>query len=814
MTTQYLRLLRSVRGQPDLLLEQLRQQKRRAEQQLARCFNRCHTNRVRHILVPDEQCSYDDCDPVLLALLWTLADNLTALDALARRFNLLLPAKPSYATMCPKMLAHLWELARDGNALVELWTREKKLPVAAITADTPEDILGLASWFYHGTPKGTAAWEELLRRYGLFDILRYHDSDTDRYAQAEALFLQRFRRVRWPQPFQSAREFASAFSEKLFHLVPRWDYVVYPSIEHLLVRAVDNVTRDYRRRVKHQPIESVTGEAARGISDKGHASPVGAVEVRDSLARHMDVGERLIRKAQEGLDLNDEELDYAASRNLEHDGLRDPSQEELDEEAERIAAWLAAHPKASGQDLRQCLPWFRPTCFGKEARVSRLRLFQGQASRGLADLLPETGENLQQLAERVDQAAEKLLTRTACSNRPSRKQVDPQSPVASFQEYDNGWRCLLHQLGNHRSLSHREADDLASARDAFSLFGDEFPILVKLAACRRLVRQLRDVLPNAAALVALAHFLDGGTKWLSSFPQRDLRRLAQLTPGLNALFAKLQGDSRAALHLLLLWLRSTDNPGLPDTRLPALTWAWQYLREVPSGRGKLNELANLMVEQAADGKWRSAGETADALLGQMGTPPVVVWSLESDLRSHLKQLRIRWSDLPTRLKACRQLLAYGKKNASGEIRELLEGWEKRLAALPESETHDASLSLEVRRCADTLVGQTGGGLLSALRLLALWTEPTPQSRFSEAALSDLAALWEYTYSKRDQWAREFATRIEGLVESAIQGDWQRLGTGASALLQRCPAPGFVGRGNAEDFRNTLTRLARRRGEHS
>jgi hypothetical protein len=380
MTTQYVRLLPSARGQPDPLLEQLRQKKRGAEQELARRFNRCHTKRVRHILVPDDKSSYDDFDPVLLALLWTLADNLTALCALARRFVLILPASPTYATMCPKMLARLWELGRDGKALVELWTREKKLPVRSIAADTPEDVLGLLCWFHHGQPQATAAWEELLRRYGLFDILRYHDIDQDRYLRAEALFLERFRRSRWPLPFQSAHEFASAFSEKLIHLVPRWDYVAFPSIEHLLVRAVDNMTRDYRRRVKHHPVESDTSEAARGISDKSHASPVGAVEVRDALARHMDIGERLIRKALEGLDLTDVELDYAASRNLGHDGIDDPSQKQIDDEAEHIAAWLAAHPRATGEELRQCLPWFRPTRFGKEARVSRLRLFQTRPS--------------------------------------------------------------------------------------------------------------------------------------------------------------------------------------------------------------------------------------------------------------------------------------------------------------------------------------------------------------------------------------------------------------------------------------------------
>ncbi len=299
MTTQYVRLLRGARGQPHPLLEPLRQRQRGAEQELARRYNRCHPKRVHHVLVPDDTCSYDEFDPVLLALLWTLADNLPALCALARRFDLVLPTPPAYATMCREMLAQLWELGRDGTALVELWTRDQRLPVQAITADTPEDILGLLCWFYHGQPHAKAAWEELLRRYGLFEILRHDDSDQEHYPKALALFLERFRRSRWPQPFQSAHEFASAFSEKLFHLVPRWDYVAYPSIEHMLVRAVDNMTRDYRRQVKHHPVESDQSEAACGISDKRPVQPLpvgGCRGARCPGPEHGSVGERLIRK--------------------------------------------------------------------------------------------------------------------------------------------------------------------------------------------------------------------------------------------------------------------------------------------------------------------------------------------------------------------------------------------------------------------------------------------------------------------------------------------------------------------------------------
>jgi hypothetical protein len=807
MTTQYVRLLHSARGQPDLLLEQLRQMQRTAEQELARRYNACHSNRVRHILIPDNKWSYDDFDPVLLALLWGLAENQFALCALARRFDLTLPDTLTYAMMCPSTLNHLWQLGRDGNALVEWWTREKKLPVPAITADTSEDVLGLLCWFSHGKPEGTAAWNELLRRYGLFDILRFDESDA-RYPGAEARFLERFRRSRWPQPFQSAHEFASVFADKLFHLVPRWDYVAFPSIEHMLVRAVENFTRDQRRRNHQRRAEADASEQARGIAEKGRGSPSHMVEVIDLLVNQMDVDERLIRKALEGIDLNDEELDHAARCNLKYDGFDTPTQKQVDDEVERLAEWLASNRGAKGQKLRECLPWFRPTRFGKEARLSRLQRYQSETRLALTVLLKGAGNDLQELAERVNTAAEKLRARTASGNRPSRKQIDPQSPVACFEEYDTGWRELLHQLGNRR-LSDLEDDSLASARDAFQGFGNEFPILVKLAACRQLVGEL----PNAPALSAVASWLDAGTRWLSSFRKADRQRVAELTPALKALLPTLQGSEHAALRLLLLWLHSTDDSGLPDARLLALTRVWRYCRELPSGIVGLDELTHVMVEQAAAGKWRGVGETAHALLAHLGEPPDVSWSVACELRCDLERLRIRWGDLPARLKACRVLLDYGKKNASEEVRKWLTACEVRFSALPETELVDAHLALEVRICSEAIAKQANGGLLSALRLLALWTEPAPESRFSEAALRDLDKLWWFSHDAWHDCSAEVAVQIEALIEAATRGDWQQLASRAASLLRGIPDLSLNSRlGTAQDFRNALTRLARRRGQ--
>jgi hypothetical protein len=184
------------------------------------------------------------------------------------------------------------------------------------------------------------------------------------------------------------------------------------------------------------------------------------------------------------------------------------------------------------------------------------------------------------------------------------------------------------------------------------------------------------------------------------------------------------------------------------------------------------------------------------------------------LRSDLERLRIRWGDLPARLKACRLLLDYGKKNASEEVPKLLEDWAVRLGALPEAEAHDASLSLEVRLCAEAVSSQAKGGLLSALRLLVLWTEPAPESRFSEAALRDLDTLWWFTQDEWYSWPAEVAVLIEALVEAATRGDWQRLATRASAILRQFPDLSLTNRGPAQDFRNALARLARRRGQRS
>src|SRR6516225_3772900 len=300
MPTQFSRLLRPPGpGQADPLVDKLKRRDPDAEREIARRYNRKVADRSRTIPEPPRGGPYDTYDPRLLALLWTLADNSDALRALGRRFGLPVPATPDYVALSNDLLARLWEFGRDGTALEHLWQRQGLLPVAAIGPDTPENVLGFLCWRQHD-----GAWDELFRRYALFNIQICADDDKE-YPRAEAQLLERFRFKRLPRACQSAREFAAVAAAKLMHLVPIWDYVAYPSIEHMLVKASHNELRDLSRAGRRR--HAVSADDVHEVAATRVVGP-GAADLQDVLAR-LPLEERVIRKAQNGFDLADDEID-------------------------------------------------------------------------------------------------------------------------------------------------------------------------------------------------------------------------------------------------------------------------------------------------------------------------------------------------------------------------------------------------------------------------------------------------------------------------------------------------------------------------
>jgi hypothetical protein len=413
-----------------------------------------------------------------------------------------------------------------------------------------------------------------------------------------------------------------------------------------------------------------------------------------------------------------------------------------------------------------------------------------------------------QLARQVTAAMQELVRRTSSGNRPGRR-PPVRGPVAWFAELEEAGRRLLHLLGG-RPLTRPQAEAFAACRDSLTRFAEHFPVLIKLAACRRLVRCLGGISSAAPAdpVGRFAAWLDEGQQWLSSFHEEDKARAGEFAEALAPLEASLRGSGQAALRLLLLWLRATQEPGPPEPRLVNLDGAWWLSR---AGPGPSDPAADVLVEHAGAGKWLTAGEAAGLLLGRMPAP-IEAWSIACELRACLHGLRGAVRRLPARRDACRRLLSYLGEHGPDGIAPLLDGWAERIGALDEGgAADDPALYEEVWRQAASLDGRAPGGL-AALRLLALWLQPGGQSRFSEGALKDLDQLWDLTHDPWYTWPADVPPLVQGMIAAAAVGDWSRLAEAAGRALRRFPDVSATSRSAAEDFRRALRRLARRRGE--
>ncbi len=783
MPTQFSRLLRPpASGQADPLADKLKRRDPEAEREIARRHNRQTADRSRCIPEPAQGGSYDTYDPRLLALLWSLADNADALRALSRRLGLPVPA-PDPAVLSDELLATLWDLGRDGTALEHLWRRQGLLPVSTVRPDTPENVLGFLCW-----RRQPGAWDELLRRYALFDIQLCADDDKE-YPRAEAQLLERFRLRRVPRGCQTAREFAALAAAKLLHLVPLWDYVAYPSIEHLLVKAAHNELRDLARAGRRRP--SLSADEAPEAADLSRETR--DADLQDILGR-LPLEERVIRKAQNGLDLADSELDWAARRNLTARGIAEPADDELIAERAAVARWLADNRSPTGDHLSKVFPWYKPTQFGKASRVARLRLLIDEADRYLDQLAAGAPPDFRELRRVVRKGMDELLRRTTSGNRPGTKGRPRRGPVACFEEWDEASRQLLHRLGD-RPLDRRRADAFARLRDTFALFADLFPVLVKLTACRRLAR----LVPEAAGLAA---WLDAGQQWLSSLHEEDRERCRAFAEALTARHPETAARP-AALHLLLAWLQATQEPGPVEARLLHADRAWW----LSQGRDELAEPADSLAEFARSGKWSVAAETAALMLRRLGRPPAVCWSADCEFRACLERLRARRRPLSARLDAGRRLLAHLRDNGGAVPSRRLGDWSARLEAL-DGDAEDGALHGEVSRLA------AAPDAPPALGLLALWLQPAAESRFSERALKDLTALWALTHDPWYSWPAGVPPEVAGLIAAARCGDWPRLADAALRLLRRGVDLSGVSRSAGEEFRAALQRLAYRRGQRS
>jgi hypothetical protein len=526
------------------LREGLRCRDPSAEVRLAQRFNRGRRPEGR-IAIPAAKGDYGEYDGRLLALLWALVRNASALQTLTAGHDGADAAPSEYAQMTDERIAFLWTWGRDAEALETLWTRRGWLPLGDVNDQTPDAVLGFLWWRYRRPDA----------RDGLFE--RYHLGGATDAAQDHAL--------------------------TLLLVVDRWDYERYTSLANLLsVSAAHQRIDTNRHRSRSPQVDQIEAENA---AAPPWSRPETAVEERDYLETNTPLELRCLHKIKENseeqpLDLTPEELDYLARKNLAHAGHAERGGPPLARERLRIVAWMARNPEPGEEQIRECLPWFRQSGLARQTRLWRLHRRADENDRLLTPLLADAGEEAIDLACRVQENMDELVRRIDAAGRNDA--ANDHGPVLLFAELVDAAGRLRAVLGACRSHNGRLVH-LGDWRANLQAFLDSFPILIKLAACRRLVYWLSHAgFPprEMPILSGLSDWLDGG-RWLATFGREDRAQGELFRRRLLAPRDQSQGDSRTALDLLILWLESTREPGAPDGRLLDADRSWWLQHDSP-----------------------------------------------------------------------------------------------------------------------------------------------------------------------------------------------------------------------------------------
>jgi hypothetical protein len=526
------------------LREGVRRRDPSAEIKLARRYNRGRRPEGR-ITVPTGRGDYREHDGRLLALLWALVRNATALQVLAPMHGGAGPYPPEYSRMAAELIAFLWTWGRDADALETMWTRRGWLPVRAVDGQTPDAVLGFLWWRY----RRPDARDELFQRYHL-------GGATDA-AQDRAL--------------------------TLLLVVDRWDYERYTTLDNLLSVSAAHQRIDRGRHRARAPRVDQT-EAENAVAPSG-SRPETAVEDRDYLETNAPLELRCLHKIKENsadqpLDLTAEELDYLARKNLAHAGCDERSGPPLARERTRIVEWMARHPEPGEEEVRACLPWFRQSGLARQTRLWRLHWRADENDRLLTPLLADAEEESIDLACVVQENMDELVRRIETAGR--NETPADRGPVLLFAELVDATERLRIGLEARRLHNGRQAH-LGAWQANLGMFLEAFPILVKLAACRRLVYWLLHAgFPphEMPALSQISEWLDSG-RWLATFGQEDRVRSDHFQRRLTASRDQCRQDLRVALELLILWLESTREPGEPDGHLLDADRSWWLRHDSP-----------------------------------------------------------------------------------------------------------------------------------------------------------------------------------------------------------------------------------------
>lgn len=576
------------------LREELRRREPSAERKLAQRFNRGRRPESR-LVVPPAGSDYGRYDSRLLTLLWALVENAPALGVLARQYGWSGPEPPVYAVMPDELLASLWSWGRDALALETLWTRRGCLPLERIDAETQDAILGFLWW----RERRPDARDELFRRY--------HLGGASDAAQDRAL--------------------------TLLLVVDRWDYERYPSLDHLM-----NVSAAHRRidADRHRAHSPRTDQRETENAAVFRSRPESSVEERDYLETNVPLELRCLHKIRENseaqpLDLTADELDYLARKNLGYAGGKELNGPPLARERIRIVEWMAHHPEPDETQIRVCLPWFRQSGLSRKTRLWRLRWRSDENNRLLTPLVAGSEETMIPLACLIQANMDELVHRIEVAGRDAEDET--RGPVLVYAELVEAVQGLRSAL-EARRLGNGQMTRLGAWQTNVQAFLDAFPILAKMAACRRLVYWLLHAgfpAREAPVLHRLSDWLDAG-QWLATFGRDDRVQCDRFRRGLAALRAGTPPSSlphaggdeggRAALDLLLLWLESASEPGEPKRRLLDADCAWWLSRDpAHSWPDGLARLANDLASAARVGDWTRAAASAGAMFHRLSDGP-------------------------------------------------------------------------------------------------------------------------------------------------------------------------------------------------
>jgi hypothetical protein len=523
----------------------LRRREPSAECALARRYNRGRRPEGR-LVVPAPGSDYSYYDTRLLALLWAVGRNALALHLLARQYGWVGAEAPDYPQMSDELALFLWMWGGDGLALEMLWMRRGWLPVGEVDRDTPDAVLGFLWWRY----RRPEARDELFRRY--------HSAADNDAAQDRAV--------------------------TLLLVVDRWDYEHYSTLDSLMNVSTARRQIDAGRREGRAP--RVDQDEVENAAAMDWARPETVVLERDFLETNVPLELRCLHKIKENseeqpLDLTAEELDYLARKNLAYAGAEETSGPSLARERKRIIAWMAQHGEPSEEQIRAGFPWFRQSGLARQTRLWRLQWRADQNNRLLTPLLTGGEETLIDLACTVQDNMDELTRRIETAGRS--ETPAERGPVLLYSELADASQRFRDML-EERRLHNGRAANIGAWQTNLQAFLEAFPILRKLAACRRLVSWLLHVgfpAHEVPGMGRLSDWLEGG-QWLATFGREDRERSDFFRRWLTARRPRFQDDSLAGIDLLILWLQSTQEPGQPGRTLLDADRAWWLGRSRPS----------------------------------------------------------------------------------------------------------------------------------------------------------------------------------------------------------------------------------------